>query len=38
MRSHTIVKGLSDFRQKVTGGTWGAVIRMPVSFVSMLGV
>jgi len=38
MRSHAIIKGLSSFKQKLTGGTWGAVIRMPVAFVSMLGV
>ncbi|WP_035981913.1 hypothetical protein, partial [Bradyrhizobium sp. STM 3843] len=38
MRSHPIIKGLSSFRQKITGGTWGAVIRMPVAFTSMLGV
>lgn len=38
MRSHTIVKDLSSFRQKVTGGSWGAIIRMPVAFVSMIGV
>jgi hypothetical protein len=38
MRSHPIIKALSSFKQKLTGGTWGAIIRMPVAFVSMLGV
>lgn len=38
MRAHAIVKALSSFKQKKTGGTWGAIIRMPVAFVSMLGV
>ena len=37
-RSHPIVRQLSSFRQKLTGGVWGAVIRMPVSFAQMLGV
>lgn len=38
MRSHPIIRDLSSFRQKVTGGSWGAIIRMPVSFSQMLGV
>jgi Uncharacterized protein conserved in bacteria (DUF2184) len=38
MRSHKIVFDLSSFRQKVTGGSWGAVIRMPVGLSGMVGV
>src|SRR5215469_1209617 len=38
MRAHKIVFGLSSFRQKVTGGTWGAIIRYPPGIASMLGV
>ena len=38
MRAHTIIKQLSSFKQKVTAGTWGSIIRMPVSIASMLGV
>ena len=38
MRSHPIVRGLSSFKQKLTAGTWGAVVRMPVAFASMVGV
>lgn len=38
MRSHPIVTQLSSWRQKVTAGTWGAIIRMPVAFASMVGV
>jgi len=38
MRSHPIIKALSSFKQKLTGGTWGAIIRMPVAFTSMVGV
>ena len=38
LRSFPIVRGLSNFRQKQTSGTWGTVIRMPVAFSQMLGV
>ncbi|MDB5448415.1 MAG: uncharacterized protein JWQ97_3732 [Phenylobacterium sp.] len=38
MRAHAIIKGASSFKQKVTGGTWGAIIRLPFAFASMLGV
>jgi hypothetical protein len=37
-RSHPIVRATSSFKQKVTGGTWGAVVRMPVAIASMLGI
>lgn len=38
MRAHKIIPELSAYKQKVTGGTWGAIIRMPISFVSMIGI
>lgn len=38
MRTHPVIRGLSSFKQKVTGGTWGAIIRMPLGFASMVGV
>lgn len=38
MRAHPIIRAMSSFKQKVTGGTWGAVIRMPVNVASMIGV
>lgn len=38
MRSHPIIRQLSSYKQKLTGGTWGAIIRMPVAFASMIGV
>ena len=38
MRAHPLIRDVSSYRQKVTGGTWGAIIRMPVAIVSMLGV
>jgi hypothetical protein len=38
MRAHPIVRAMSSFKQKVTAGTWGAIIRMPVAIASLLGV
>jgi hypothetical protein len=38
MRAHKIIPRLSSFEQKVSGGTWGAIIRMPVAFSSMVGI
>lgn len=38
MRAHPIIRQLSGYRQKRTGGTWGAVIRQPMNIASMLGI
>ena len=38
LRSHKIIPDLSSWKQKQTSGTWGTVIRMPVGFVTMIGV
>lgn len=38
MRSHPIVRGLSSFKQKLTAGTWGAIIRQPFGIANMVGV
>jgi hypothetical protein len=38
MRAHPLFRALSSYKQKVTGGTWGAVIRQPFAIASMLGV
>lgn len=38
LRAHQPVRALSSIQQKVTGGTFGAVWRMPVGCVSMIGV
>lgn len=38
MRAHPILRGLSSFRQKLTAGTWGAIIRQPFGIAQMLGV
>lgn len=38
MRSHAPVRGLSSWKQKVTGGSFGAVIRQPFGIAQMIGV
>lgn len=38
MRAHAIIKQLSAFKQKMTGGTWGAIIRQPAGIAQMVGV
>lgn len=38
LRSHSIIRQLSSFRQKVTSGTWGAIIRFPAGVAQMVGV
>jgi hypothetical protein len=38
MRAHPIVRQLSSYKQKVTGGTWGAIIRQPFGLAQMIGV
>ncbi len=38
MRAHPIIRAMSSFKQKVTAGTWGAVIRQPFAIASMVGV
>lgn len=38
MRAHNLVRDLSSFKQKVSAGTWGSIIRMPIGISSMVGV
>jgi len=38
MKSHPIIRAVSSFKQKVTGGTWGAVVRQPANIATMIGV
>lgn len=38
LRAHAIVRADSSFRQKMTQGTWGAVIRQPFAVAQLLGV
>jgi hypothetical protein len=37
-RAHPIIRQMSSYKQKKTGGTWGAIIRMPMAIASMIGV
>jgi hypothetical protein len=37
-REHPLIRHMSSFRQKVSGGTWGSIIRMPVAVASMVGI
>lgn len=38
MRMHKIIPGASSWRQKQTGGIWGAIIRQPFGIAQMIGV
>lgn len=38
MRAHGVVKEMSAFKQKKSGGTWGAIITAPLAISSMLGI
>lgn len=37
-RDHALVRSLSSYAQKKTGGTWGAIIRYPMAIAGMIGV
>ena len=38
MRAHKIVPELSAWKQKMTGGTWGTILRLPIGVAGMIGV
>lgn len=38
MRSFPVIVASSSYKQKVLGGTWGCIIRLPAAIVGMLGV
>lgn len=38
MRAHKIIPELSAWKQKMTAGTWGTVLRMPLAVGGMLGI
>ena len=38
LRAHRIVQGLSSWKQKVSQGTWGCILRQPFAVVGLLGV
>ena len=37
-RSHPIIKDMSSFKQKLTAGSWGTIIRIPAAISSMIGL
>lgn len=37
MRAHPVIPAESSFKQKKSGGTWGAIIRMPIGIAQYLG-
>lgn len=38
LRSHPIIREASSWKKKMTAGSWGSIIRMPVSIASLVGV
>jgi hypothetical protein len=38
MRAHKIIPELSAWKQKMTGGTWGTILRLPIGVATMIGV
>lgn len=38
MRAHKLIPATSSYKQKLTGGTWGAVLRQPFGVAQLLGV
>lgn len=38
MRAHAVVIDVSSFKQKKSGGTWGAIVRQPFAIAQMLGL
>ena len=38
MRAHKLVGELSSWKQKMTAGSWGVILRMPVGISGMLGI
>ena len=37
-RAHPIIRKESSFRQKMTAGSWGAIIRQPANIAQMIGI
>lgn len=38
LRAHPIIRAMSSWKKKMTSGTWGAIIRMPMAISQMVGV
>jgi hypothetical protein len=38
LRAHKLIPELSSWKQKMTSGSWGTILRMPIGVAGMLGV
>lgn len=38
MRTHALVQDVSSWKQKVSAGTWGTIIRRPIAIAQMIGL
>jgi hypothetical protein len=38
LRAHPIIRAMSSWKKKMTGGSWGAVVRMPMGISQMVGI
>ena len=38
MRAHPLIPDVSSWKQKMSGGTWGAIIRRPIAIAQELGI
>jgi len=38
MRAHKLIPQMSSYKQKVSAGTWGCILRMTSTIASMLGI
>lgn len=38
MRNHPVIRHMSSFKQKVSAGTWGTILRMPAAVSAMVGL
>ena len=38
LRTHPLIRDVSSFKQKLTAGSWGSVIRQPFAIAGMIGV
>jgi hypothetical protein len=38
LRAHRLIPDTSSYRQKWSGGVWGAIVKRPLAFASMLGI
>ena len=38
LRAHPVIRDLSSFRQKLTQGGWGTIVRQPFAYAQMIGI